>query len=279
MRSVENALGMEIPLNAQYIRNLIMGAHAVHDHIVHFYHLCALDWVDIVSALSADARATAKLGQSLSPWKRNSYEEIKGAQDRLKALVDSGQLGIYGSGYWGHPAMKLAPEVNLLAATHYLQALEYQRNINKGLDKALMEAPVFPLEIEQARLIIFSDHHKGKGDEADDFRFSMPSYISALDHYLTLGHSLIVLGDVEELWENSPGPVLDHYASVLESENEFHKLKRYWRFWGNHDDEWRNPSQVKKHLGKYFKDITVRESLRLQIFDAEIELGEIILAQ
>lgn len=122
---------MEIPLNAQYIRNMIMGAHATHDHIVHFYHLCALDWVDIVSALKADARATAKLAQSLSDWKRNSYQEIKGAQERLQALVDSGQLGIYGSGYWGHPAMKLSPEVNLLAATHYLQALEYQRNINR----------------------------------------------------------------------------------------------------------------------------------------------------
>jgi hydrogenase large subunit len=74
VRSVENALGMEVPVNAQYIRNLIMGAHAVHDHIVHFYHLCALDWVDIVSALSADPKATAKLGQNLSPCKRNSYE-------------------------------------------------------------------------------------------------------------------------------------------------------------------------------------------------------------
>lgn len=122
---------MEIPKNAQYIRNMIMGAHAVHDHIVHFYHLAALDWVDIVSALKADARATAKLAQSLSDWKRNSYQEIKGAQERLQALVDSGQLGVYGSGYWGHPAMKLPPEVNLLAATHYLQALEYQREINK----------------------------------------------------------------------------------------------------------------------------------------------------
>lgn len=131
MRSVENALGLAVPKNAQYIRNMIMGAHATHDHIVHFYHLCALDWVDIVSALSADARATATLAATLSDWKRNSYEEIKGAQDRLKALVDSGQLGIYGSGYWGHPAMKLSPEVNLLAATHYLQALEYQRNINR----------------------------------------------------------------------------------------------------------------------------------------------------
>ncbi len=131
MRSVENALNMEIPLNAQYIRNLMMGAHATHDHIVHFYHLCALDWVDIVSALKADARATAALGQKLSSWHRNTYQEIKAAQDRLKTFVASGQLGVYASGYWGHPAMKLSPEVNLLAATHYLQALEYQREINK----------------------------------------------------------------------------------------------------------------------------------------------------
>ena len=122
---------MEIPLNAQYIRNIIMGAHGIHDHIVHFYHLCALDWVDIVSATTADPRATAKLAQSLSPWKRNSYEDMKGAQDRIKGLINSGQLGIYGSGYWGHPAMKLSPEVNLLATTHYLQALEIQVEINK----------------------------------------------------------------------------------------------------------------------------------------------------
>lgn len=131
MRSVENALGMEIPLNAQYIRNLMMGAHATHDHIVHFYHLAALDWVDIVSALKADARATANLGQKLSSWTGNSYDAVKASQDRLKTFIGSGQLGIYGSGYWGHPAMKLAPEVNMLAAHHYLQALEYQREINK----------------------------------------------------------------------------------------------------------------------------------------------------
>ena len=131
VRAVENALGMEVPVNAQLIRNLIIGAHGVHDHIVHFYHLCALDWVDIVSALSADAKATAKLGQSLSTWKGNSFHEIKAVQDKLKSFVASGQLGPFASGYWGHPAMKLSPEVNLLAATHYLQALDYQRKINQ----------------------------------------------------------------------------------------------------------------------------------------------------
>ncbi|MCG6860002.1 MAG: nickel-dependent hydrogenase large subunit [Chromatiaceae bacterium] len=131
VRAVENALDMEIPLNAQYIRNLIMAAHGVHDHIVHFYHLAGLDWVDIVSALSADPAATAKLGQSLSGYRRNSVQEIKAIKDKLASFVGTGQLGVFASGYWGHPAMKLPPEVNLLAAVHYLQALEYQRSANK----------------------------------------------------------------------------------------------------------------------------------------------------
>jgi hydrogenase large subunit len=131
VRAVENALDLEIPLNAQYIRNLIIAAHGIHDHMVHFYQLCALDWVDIVSATTADPAAAAALGQKLSDWKGNSPQEIKAVQDRLKKFIGSGQLGIFASGYWGHPAMKLTPEVNLLAATHYLQALDYQRRINQ----------------------------------------------------------------------------------------------------------------------------------------------------
>jgi len=131
VRAVENALQLEVPVNAQYIRNLIVAAHAVHDHIVHFYHLSALDWVDVVSALSADPAATAKLASTLSDWPRNTVQELTAVQQRLKKLVESGQLGIFANGYWGHPAMKLTPEVNLLAATHYLQALEYQRIANQ----------------------------------------------------------------------------------------------------------------------------------------------------
>ncbi|MBU0481403.1 MAG: nickel-dependent hydrogenase large subunit [Proteobacteria bacterium] len=131
VRAVENALKLEVPMNAQYIRNMIIAAHGIFDHIVHFYHLSALDWVDIVSATKADAKATAKLAQSLSPWPHNSHGNIKGIQDKLKSFIATGQLGVFGSGYWGHPAMKLSPEVNLLAATHYFQALDYQRRINK----------------------------------------------------------------------------------------------------------------------------------------------------
>lgn len=131
VRAVENALKLEIPLNAQYIRNLIQGAHGVHDHIVHFYHLSALDFVDITSALKADPAATAKLANSLADWTNNSVQDFAQAQKRLAAFVSTGQLGIFGSGYWGHPAMTLPPEANLMAATHYLQALDYQRRMNK----------------------------------------------------------------------------------------------------------------------------------------------------
>ena len=131
VRAVENALDLDVPLNAQYIRNMIVAAHGIHDHIVHFYQLAALDWVDIVSALSASPEGAAKLGASLSDYRRNSLPEIRQIQEKLKAFVGSGQLGVFASGYWGHPAMKLPPEVNLLAATHYLQALEYQRIANR----------------------------------------------------------------------------------------------------------------------------------------------------
>jgi hydrogenase large subunit len=127
VRSVEDALKLEIPLNAQYIRNLILIAHALHDHIVHFYQLSALDWVDVLEIPKADPAATSRLAESISPWTRNSRNELKAAQDRVNAVAASGQLGIFANGYWGHPAMKLSPDVNLLAFSHYVQALEYQR--------------------------------------------------------------------------------------------------------------------------------------------------------
>ncbi|MCD6489155.1 MAG: nickel-dependent hydrogenase large subunit [Thermodesulfobacterium sp.] len=131
VRAVENALGMEIPLNAQLVRNIILAAHGMHDHIVHFYHLSALDWVDIISTLKADPKKTAELAQTLSDWKGNSVTYFKSVQEKLKALVDSGQIGPFTNGYWGHPQMKLSPEANLMAVAHYLAALEYQFIPNK----------------------------------------------------------------------------------------------------------------------------------------------------
>lgn len=131
VRSVENALGMEIPLNAQYVRNIILCAHALHDHMVHFYHLSALDWVDIVSALKADPKKTAELAQSISSWEGNSVTYFKKVKETLQKFVEKGQIGPFTNGYWGHPQMKLPPEVNLLAVAHYLTALDYQFDANK----------------------------------------------------------------------------------------------------------------------------------------------------
>jgi len=131
VRAVENALKLEIPRNAQYIRNLIITAHALHDHIVHFYQLSALDWVDVISALKADPAKTNALAGSLSAWPGNSTQQFQAVKDRLAGFVAKGQLGIFTNGYWGHPAMRLSPEVNLLAVSHYLQALDYQRKANQ----------------------------------------------------------------------------------------------------------------------------------------------------
>ncbi len=133
VRAVEDALNLEVPLNAQYIRNVIMLSHALHDHIVHFYQLSALDWVDVTQVLKADPAKAAAIAESLSDWPGNSKEQMAAVKNKVKALVDSGQLGIFAHGYWGHPAMKLSPEVNLLAVAHYLQALEYQRYANQAV--------------------------------------------------------------------------------------------------------------------------------------------------
>ncbi|HEY0209215.1 hydrogenase 2 large subunit [Acerihabitans sp.] len=131
VRAVEHALGMSVPVNAQYIRNLILAAHSIHDHIVHFYQLSALDWVDITSALKADPVKAETLLKGVSTWPLNSAAEFTRVQQKIKDLVASGQLGIFANGYWGHPAMALPPEVNLIAVAHYLQALECQRDANR----------------------------------------------------------------------------------------------------------------------------------------------------
>jgi hydrogenase large subunit len=131
VRAVEDALDLEIPTNAQLIRNLILISHALHDHIVHFYQLSALDWVDVTQVLKADPVKASQVAESLSEWPGNSKYEMSAVKNKVKALVESGQLGIFAHGYWGHPAMKLSPEVNLIAVSHYLQALEYQRYANQ----------------------------------------------------------------------------------------------------------------------------------------------------
>ncbi len=131
IRAVEDALKIDIPDNARLIRNLIMGIQNVQDHVIHFYHLHALDWVDIVSALDANPAETAKLAQSVSNWPKSSATYFKGVQDRIKAFVGTGRLGPFANAYWGHSAYKLPPAANLMAVAHYLEALEWQKEIIK----------------------------------------------------------------------------------------------------------------------------------------------------
>ena len=127
VRAVENAIGAKPPPNARLLRNLIMASQMVQDHVIHFYHLHALDWVDIVSALKADPCKTAQLAQSISSWPLSSTKYFVGVRDKIKSFVERGQLGPFANAYWGHTAYKLPPEANLLAVAHYLQALDWQR--------------------------------------------------------------------------------------------------------------------------------------------------------
>ncbi|NCC25499.1 MAG: nickel-dependent hydrogenase large subunit [Deltaproteobacteria bacterium] len=128
-RCVDNAVGVDknLPANARIIRNLVMASQYLHDHIVHFYHLHALDWVDVASILAADPKKAASIATSISP-KKTTAEDLKAVQDRVKALIDSGQLGIFTNAFFlgGHDAYYLPPEINLIATAHYLEALHLQ---------------------------------------------------------------------------------------------------------------------------------------------------------
>jgi len=131
VRTVEDALKITVPPNAELIRNLMFCAQYLQDHVVHFYHLHALDWVDVVSALKADPKKTSEIAQSISNWPKSSHGYFGDVQKRIATFVNSGQLGIFANGYWGHAAYKLPAEVNLLGVAHYLEALEWQKEVVK----------------------------------------------------------------------------------------------------------------------------------------------------
>jgi hypothetical protein len=154
----------------------------------------------------------------------------------------------------------------------------YQHKVAKGLDRAFARADELTLDPDHDRLVIFSDHHKGTRDGADDFLRCERAYSAALGYYLEAGYRLVALGDVEELWENDPGPVLKDYGDVLTLEAEFHAQGRYERFWGNHDDLWGQDRQVRKHLQALFPGLKVREALKLRVERDGRRLGLIFLA-
>lgn len=132
IEGVEHAFKVKIPKNARLVRNLVQGALYVHDHIVHFYHLHGLDWVDVVSALSADPKKAVELAGKVSakPW-NVSEATYKAVQERVAKFVKQGRLGIFGNGYWGSKAYKLSPEENLIILSHYLDALDLQKELAK----------------------------------------------------------------------------------------------------------------------------------------------------
>lgn len=131
VRAVENALGIHIPDNANIIRNLMGLCLWYHDHLVHFYQLGGLDWIDVVSAAKGDPKAASELAQSLSPWPNVSVGYFTGVRDKLRQILNSGRLGIFRNGYWGNPAYKLPPEANLMLVAHYLEALDFQKDVVK----------------------------------------------------------------------------------------------------------------------------------------------------
>lgn len=131
VRSIENALGVTIPPNAQQVRNLMQGALYIQDHIFHFYQLQAFDWVDVISALKGDPKEAADIAGKTSSWGQNSEADFAAMKKKLQKFVDSGQLGFLTNGYWGHPAYKLPPSVNLILVTHYFQCLLEMKDIVK----------------------------------------------------------------------------------------------------------------------------------------------------
>lgn len=128
--AVEDAIGSHIPKQAQLIRDLVLASHETHDHVVHFYHLHALDWVNVVSAAEADPQKAVDFANSIgSTWRGNSVNQFRKVKETLQGVLNSGQLSIFTGGYWEHPDYRLPPEANLMAVSHYLDALQFQRSI------------------------------------------------------------------------------------------------------------------------------------------------------
>ncbi|MCL2735809.1 MAG: nickel-dependent hydrogenase large subunit [Propionibacteriaceae bacterium] len=128
--AVENAIGSNPPQQALLIRDMVMAAQEIQDHVIHFYHLHALDWVNVADAVKADPEATVALAKAIgSTWKGNTVERMQAVKDTVQSILDSGQLSIFTGGYWSHPDYRLPPEANLMAVAHYLDALEFQRSM------------------------------------------------------------------------------------------------------------------------------------------------------
>ena len=162
----------------------------------------------------------------------------------------------------------------------------FTERIGEALTRALHDAieaeangDAHTVDLACARMIIFSDLHKGTRDRSDDFQIAEQAYNAALGYYYTMGHILVTMGDVEELWEDRINPVLENYQYTLKLEAKFHQEGRYLRFWGNHDDDWNHPTAVRQYLDPIYEGapLTVREALRIQVTEAGQELGTLFM--
>lgn len=158
--------------------------------------------------------------------------------------------------------------------------MSYEADVHRGIQDLFDQAAEqrTELDIDSARWVIFSDHHRGERDGADDFRRCEAAYHAALGYYLEAGHRLVLLGDVEELWESRPGEVMEAYAPTLELEGEFFDQGRYDRFSGNHDDEWEYGDAVERHLGQFHRGVEVQQGRCYRVTSAGDELGTLFLA-
>jgi hypothetical protein len=156
---------------------------------------------------------------------------------------------------------------------------KHQKRVKQGLSQAFDDPGTTEttFDINEDRLIIFSDHHRGAKDGADDFWRCERAYHAALGHYFEAGHRLLLLGDVEELWENKPDEVMGKYRRTLELEQEFHRDGRLERFWGNHDDNWRHEKDTEKYLHPLYPRLAVHEAMRMRIVEDGKPIGMLFL--
>jgi UDP-2,3-diacylglucosamine pyrophosphatase LpxH len=155
--------------------------------------------------------------------------------------------------------------------------MSYVKHVRDALDRALDGAEELVCSVPTDRYVIFSDHHRGQRDGADDFRSCERPYNAALGYYLEMGYTLVLLGDVEELWKSTPGRVVQSYPHTLELEGEFLARHRYFRIYGNHDDEWASEGAVRRHLRAFLPGVEVREALRLSVRSGAEDFGTLLL--
>ncbi|MFT3892497.1 MAG: CPBP family glutamic-type intramembrane protease [Anaerolineales bacterium] len=155
----------------------------------------------------------------------------------------------------------------------------------EGTEAALLESlqdaqkQVFHVDIQKEKWVFFSDHHRGGKNRANDFRLCAANYINALDHYFKEGYQLCVIGDVEELWEEYPGTVIQNNSASFAAESRFHHEERYLRLWGNHDDLWNDPNYVRWYLQQEYgkRHLSIPEAAILEVNDGKDALGSILL--